>query len=535
MDRAQEAEPTQRTEARRPAPQRPAPQRAALLAIAALAGFAGAQQPAGTAIPRTWDEDQLATMELPNAVTGEPARHVPAAFYEAIPATVIYRTWPVYHPDHEPEGYLERLRQAEPELAFDAARIADEADWIRAGELVFGWPINIRPSTEESRARFRASLAEVPLPVTADGIIPFQVYVIREKGRIEVGSMSCATCHTRVMPDGSTIVGAQGNFPFDPLFAPAVENSSPTEVRVTALGLFGMPRVEGVEPPLPADLTAASLAAALRAIPPGVMARHGTSAFSPVQIPDLIGIADRRYLDRTGLVRHRGIGDLMRYAALNQDLDRLADWDGFVPDHAAVDALAAGELPAEAPPVEEIRAQLTSPAGRFRYSDAQLYALAKFLYALEPPPSPHPDDERARRGAEVFAREDCGRCHPAPLYTSNELTPVPGFAVPAALRATDAIRRRGVGTDPTLATTTRRGTGFYKVPSLRGVWYRGPFSHDGSVATLEDWFDPRRLEDGYRPTGWNPGGGPRPVRGHRFGLDLEPADREALLAFLRTL
>ena len=34
--------------------------------------------------------------------------------------------------------------------------------------------------------------------------------------------------------------------------------------------------------------------------------------------------------------------------------------------------------------------------------------------------------------------------------------------------------------------------GFYKVPSLKGVWYRGPFTDDGLIATLEDWFDPAR-------------------------------------------
>ena len=34
-----------------------------------------------------------------------------------------------------------------------------------------------------------------------------------------------------------------------------------------------------------------------------------------------------------------------------------------------------------------------------------------------------------------------------------------------------------------------RGTGYYKVPSLKGVWYRGPFEHNASIATLEDWFD----------------------------------------------
>ena len=41
----------------------------------------------------------------------------------------------------------------------------------------------------------------------------------------------------------------------------------------------------------------------------------------------------------------------------------------------------------------------------------------------------------------------------------------------------------------------------FAVPSLLGVWYRGPFEHNGSVAKLEDWFDPRRRGDDYVPTG----------------------------------
>ena len=81
-----------------------------------------------------------------------------------------------------------------------------------------------------------------------------------------------------------------------------------------------------------------------------------------------------------------------------------------------------------------------------------------------------------------------------------------------------------------------RGTGYYKVPSLKGVWYRGPFEHMGSVATLEDSFDPRRLRDDYVPTGFQ---GhrvtTRAVKGHEFGLAMPLEDKEALLAFLRTL
>jgi hypothetical protein len=78
--------------------------------------------------------------------------------------------------------------------------------------------------------------------------------------------------------------------------------------------------------------------------------------------------------------------------------------------------------------------------------------------------------------------------------------------------------------------------GYYKVPSLKGVWYRGPFEHNGSVATLEDWFDPNRLRDDYVPTGFKGYGvKSRAVRGHRFGLKLTADEKKALIAFLKTL
>lgn len=95
---------------------------------------------------------------------------------------------------------------------------------------------------------------------------------------------------------------------------------------------------------------------------------------------------------------------------------------------------------------------------------------------------------------------------------------------------------RRVGTDPRYALQTRKGTGYYKVPSLLGIWYRGPLGHNGSVAGLEDWFDPARLRDDYIPTGYKGyDGKTRGVPGHRFGLELSSGDKAALIAFLRTL
>jgi hypothetical protein len=56
------------------------------------------------------------------------------------------------------------------------------------------------------------------------------------------------------------------------------------------------------------------------------------------------------------------------------------------------------------------------------------------------------------------------------------------------------------------------------------------------VATLEDWFDSARLRDDYVPTGYRGYNvTTRAVRGHRFGLNLTPEDKTALIAFLKTL
>jgi RoxA-like, cytochrome c-like len=90
--------------------------------------------------------------------------------------------------------------------------------------------------------------------------------------------------------------------------------------------------------------------------------------------------------------------------------------------------------------------------------------------------------------------------------------------------------------DPGLALATRKGTGYYKVPSLKGLWYRGHYLHDGSVATLEEMFDPDRVKETHTPGGWRlPGTSTHAIKGHDFRLHLEPSDREALIAFLRTL
>ena len=476
-------------------------------------------------IPRTWDPEALRDLELPIAGLGKPPGHITPEYYYAQKVRPIYASYPVYHPDREPAGYFESLKTKEPVILWDdgttTPKLETEADWIAAGEMVFDAPIEYREMTAASLERHLAEFRTLPYRTTPQGVIPIHRYVIREKGKVEISVRSCAECHTRVMDDGSVLKGAQGDFPFDKVVASRARASTRAGAGSGTSRTYRAPWHNRAVNEQSGSISAASVPGAhFDVIPPGVLARHGTSPFSPVQVPDLIGSADRRYLDHTGLQRNRGLGDLMRYAALNQGADMLSDYSGYIPG-----ADSTGVRP--------------DPTTQTRYGDDQLYALALYIKSLRPPPNPNSFNDLARRGRAIFEDQDCARCHdPAQGYTNHKLAIAPGFVVPPDHPArADIMLNREVGTDPTLATTTRRGTGLYKVPSLLGVWYRGFFEHNGSCATLEDWFDPRRLEDSYVPTGWKGPAGTkiRAVKGHDFGLDLNDADRKALIAFLRTL
>jgi cytochrome c peroxidase len=171
-----------------------------------------------------------------------------------------------------------------------------------------------------------------------------------------------------------------------------------------------------------------------------------------------------------------------------------------------------------------------------RLPDEALYALALYVYSLQPPSNPNRFDDKAQAGQKVFAREGCTGCHTPPLYTNNKLTLAQGFTLPKDKPAALDVVPISVGTDPGLALSTRKGTGYYKIPSLKGVWYRGHYLHDGSAASLEEMFDPDRIRDSHVPGGYSP---PdvlsRAIKGHEFGLKLNAVERDQLIAFLRTL
>ena len=141
---------------------------------------------------------------------------------------------------------------------------------------------------------------------------------------------------------------------------------------------------------------------------------------------------------------------------------------------------------------------ITSLAEAARPPRKLAFALALYLWRLPNTP-PRTSDGSSARGGNAFERR-CASCHQPPRYSGP------------------AVALERIGTDPSVGQSTERGTGAYRVPSLRGVGDRTPLFATGSVRDLSELLDPSRA-----------------APGHRYGLDLESSERADLRSFLDTL
>jgi hypothetical protein len=96
-------------------------------------------------IPKTWTDAAVAALEVPLANPKYSAVHISEKEYYAMPVRTVYRSYPVYHPRHEPPGYMDWLKRQEPEIGFNASRLRSREDWIKAGELVFNAAVSFGP------------------------------------------------------------------------------------------------------------------------------------------------------------------------------------------------------------------------------------------------------------------------------------------------------------------------------------------------------------------------------------------------------
>lgn len=479
-------------------------------------------------IPKVWDEAALAEWATPLAALQVRPSHMSAEKYYALPVDNL-KTYPVYLPDQEPPGYWEMLNRVGPQPLIEPEKLKTDADWVEAGRIAFEQLDHIHLRTRDPQ--LIAAVRRGESFIVGPGGRAMNLRWVPTKDGVALSFPNCANCHTAVLPNGTVVPGAP-TFAFPPKrtgppgrnlvgevqYATGFANGgAPIRMRTESVGMnvyraSATPWVKDDIHTQMKSLTRADvdawIAAGLRG---GAVPRWNGSLYYPAKTPDLIGVKDRKYIDHTGTHSNRGVGDLMRYAALV----------------TTAESTSFGGHNVLGPESE------TAPV---RLSDEVLYALGVYIESLQPPSNPHPFDAKAAAGEKVFRREGCAGCHTPPLYTNNKLTLARGFTLPKSLPKTLDVLPVSVGTDPGLALQTRKGTGFYKVPSLRGVWYRGHFLHDGSVGSLEEMFDPDRLRESHVPGGFVPPGvKSRAIPGHEFGLKLAAEERAQLIAFLRTL
>jgi hypothetical protein len=91
--------------------------------------------------PKSWDDRETNSFELPLAQPDRSPRYPSQKEYYSYEIRPIYRTYPIYAPGREPQGYWESLQQKDPEVLFDPRALKTRQDWIQAGELVFDFSI----------------------------------------------------------------------------------------------------------------------------------------------------------------------------------------------------------------------------------------------------------------------------------------------------------------------------------------------------------------------------------------------------------
>ena len=194
---------------------------------------------------------------------------------------------------------------------------------------------------------------------------------------------------------------------------------------------------------------------------------------------------------------------------------------------------------------------------------ASLDRIAQWTLDLPPPRVPAERVNRAiaEKGAPIY-RAACARCHAFEGELVGQVTPLAEVGTdperlnsftPALVEKMNTI---GTGT-PWKFSHFRKTEGYANMP-LDGVWLRAPYLHNGSVPNLRALLFPEErpaaFYRGYDVYDWQTVGfvssGPDAERegvrfdttlrgnsnaGHIYGSELPPADREALIEYLKTL
>jgi hypothetical protein len=192
-----------------------------------------------------------------------------------------------------------------------------------------------------------------------------------------------------------------------------------------------------------------------------------------------------------------------------------------------------------------------------------LARIEQWLLEVQPPPYPYDVDKTLAAEGRTVYDQQCAQCH-APGGART------GSVIPVAEIGTDRHRidmwtpaapvayNKYAEGYPWAFTGFRKTDGYVAMP-LDGVWLRAPYLHNGSVATLQELFEPQA---GRRTTFYRGYDVFDPIRvgfisegaaatragtlydtalpgnsnaGHLYGVELTPSQKKAILEFLKTL
>ena len=128
-------------------------------------------------IPKTWDNAAIPTLEIPLANPSASPIHVSSEYYYRIPVRPIYKSYTVFTPVHERPGYIDSLLHQEPVVLWDdtghAPPLNTEADWIRAGEMVFDAAVVYDGITTAADVQKPDWYTKTGVLLASEGVMPF--------------------------------------------------------------------------------------------------------------------------------------------------------------------------------------------------------------------------------------------------------------------------------------------------------------------------------------------------------------------------
>jgi hypothetical protein len=165
-----------------------------------------------------------------------------------------------------------------------------------------------------------------------------------------------------------------------------------------------------------------------------------------------------------------------------------------------------------------------------KWTDDDVRPIVEYIYSLQHPINPQTADaQQIADGQRIFEDAGCADCHNGKSYGGSRVFSFEEIGTDATLKYFSDPDLDGVLCCDLELLGDSELTHGLKAPHLSGIWTHRVFLHNGSVASLEELL----CHDGPRPAASSEQG--MGNGGHEFGCDLPTADKDALLAFLRSI